>query len=110
MRMGVRIWIQKLMTTTLSMIYLFINLFILFINLSKRMRVRMGVQKLMRTNMERTWMVLFSHLFNTFFNYPFSYIDHGEDVDGLVALRPAVDPDQPDRPRYQPGDLEDDVD
>ena len=36
--------------------------------------------------------------------------DHGEDVDGLVALRPAVDPDQPDRPSYQPGDLEDDVD
>merc|ERR1712242_516244 len=35
---------------------------------------------------------------------------HGEDVYGLVALRAAVDPDQPDRPSYQPGDLEDDVD
>ena len=38
------------------------------------------------------------------------FIDHGEDVDGLVALRAAVDPDQPDRPSYQPGNLEDDVD
>ena len=31
-------------------------------------------------------------------------------MDGLVALRSAVDPDQPDRSSYQPGDLEDDVD
>ena len=37
--------------------------------------------------------------------------DHGEDVDCLVALlRVRVHPNQPDRPSYQPGDLEDDVD
>ena len=36
--------------------------------------------------------------------------DHGEDVDRLVALlRVRVHSDQPDRPSYQPGDLEDDV-
>ena len=101
-------WIQKLITTTLFIGHLFHLLICPFFYEDEGE----NIQKLMRTTMEKTWMVLLISFEYTLivFNYLILHIDHGEDVDGLVALGPAVDPDQPDRPSYQPGNLEDDVD